>query len=69
MTDAVLSSEEYSMVQFFNSNHTFADSGKFNVPLPRRPDADSPGELRSVDSFHWSACCMPRGSLENWTWQ
>ena len=36
ITDAVLSSEERSVVQFFNSNHSRVDSGSFVVPFPSR---------------------------------
>ena len=47
MTDVVLSTEERSVMQFFDSNHSRVDSGNFVAPLPRRPDAGLIGESRS----------------------
>ena len=42
-----LTPEERSVVQHFEANHTRTESGRFLVPLPRKPDAKSLGESRS----------------------
>ena len=42
-----LSPEERSVVEHFNKNHTHTESGRFIVPLPKRPDSKSLGESRS----------------------
>ena len=43
----VLTLEEHSVVQHFDTNHRRTKSGRFVVPLPRRPDAKPIGESRS----------------------
>ena len=43
----VLTLKEYSVVQHFDTNHRRTMSGRFVVPLPRRPDAKPIGESRS----------------------
>lgn len=43
----VLSVEERSVIQFFKSNHSRVETGRFMVPLPRRPGAEALGESRS----------------------
>ena len=43
----VLTLEERSVVQHFDTNHRRTKSGRFVVPLPRRPDAKPIGESRS----------------------
>lgn len=49
---SALTPEERSVVQHFRDNHTRGSSGRFIVPLPRKPDA----VLRqSVDFSHLSA--------------
>ncbi len=54
MSDAVLSPEERSVIQFVESHHSRADTGNFIVPLPKRREADPLGESRSqaVHRFH-----------------
>ena len=42
-----LTPEERSVVQHFQTNHYRNESGRFVVPLPRRPDAKPLGESRS----------------------
>ena len=42
-----LTPEERSVVQHFQTNHYRDESGRFVVPLPRRPDAKPLGESRS----------------------
>ena len=44
MMEAILSSEERSVMQFFSLNHSYVDSGNFAVALPRRPGAEHLGE-------------------------
>ena len=54
MANTVLSPEEYSVVQHFKYNHTRSDTGRFIVPLPRKPGSGLLGESRSlaVHRFH-----------------
>ena len=47
MSDAILSLEEHGVVHHFRDNHSRTDSGRFVVPLPKKPDAKSIGESRS----------------------
>lgn len=42
-----LSVEERSVVEHFNKNHTRTESGRFIVPLPKRPESKPLGESRS----------------------
>ena len=45
--DTILSSEELSFVQPFKENHLRTETGRFIVPLPRKPNAKALGESRS----------------------
>ena len=47
MTDAVLSSEERAVIQHFKSQYSRTDTGRFVVPLPKKPDVSVLGESRS----------------------
>ncbi len=47
MTDSALSSEERTVVQHFKTQHSRTDTGRFVVPLPKRPDVGALGESRS----------------------
>ena len=47
MSDSTLSLEERTVVHHFRNNHSRADSGRFVVPLPKKPDAKPIGESRS----------------------
>ena len=47
MENASLSAEERSVVNHFKAHHFREDDGRFVVPLPRKPDAQSLGESRS----------------------
>ena len=44
---STLSPEEKSVVDHFNTHHYRSETGRFVVPLPRKPDAKSIGESRS----------------------
>ena len=46
-TDASHSPEERMVVQHFNENHRYAESGRFIVPLPKKPNALLLGESHS----------------------
>ena len=47
MNDSTLSPEERTVVHNFRDNHSRSDSGRFVVPLPKKPDAKQIGESRS----------------------
>ena len=47
MSDSTLSPEERTVVHNFRDNHSRSDSGRFVVPLPKKPDAKQIGESRS----------------------
>ena len=47
MTDAVLSSEERTVLQHFKSQHSRTDTGRFIVPLPKKSNLGVLGESRS----------------------
>ena len=47
MSDSTLSPEECTVVHNFRDNHSRSDSGRFVVPLPKKPDAKQIGESRS----------------------
>ena len=47
LSDSVLSPEERTVVHHFRDNHSRTDSGRFVVPLPKKPDAKAIGESRS----------------------
>ena len=46
-SDSVLSPEERTVVHHFQDNHFRTDSGRFVVPLPKKPDAKAIRESRS----------------------
>ena len=46
MTDAVLSSEERTVLPHFKSQHSHTDTGRFIVPLSIKSDLGVLGELR-----------------------
>ena len=45
--ETILSSEERSVVQHFKENHRRTKTGRFIIPLPKRPNAKTLGESRS----------------------
>ena len=47
MSDSTLSPEERTVVHHFCDNHSRSDSGRFIVPLPKKPDTKQIGESRS----------------------
>ena len=47
MSDSVPSREECTIVRHFRDNYSRTDSGRFVVPLPKKPDAKAIGESRS----------------------
>lgn len=44
LSDSTLSLEERTVVHHFRDNHSRTDSGKFVVPLPKKPDTKPIGE-------------------------